>query len=857
MYESSVDEHPSPPLESVKRKIDFSRIKIDDEPVGDYSRVSRLLQAGSYAASNSRQRTHVIQSSDNDTGEKTRTTTSTSTKKSTPDSVLAVTSRLGMPATRSVSTWRTRDFGAATNTPDARGGTATSSHSRNTPASKMFDFEGLDFDNDGCSGPGHDDDDGDDDGDDVYSGPDDNSNYSGLDDDGRSSGQNGDNKDFAPVGGIAQGFPHTEDDGFFMHTPDTPSRPSHSVLVLDTPEIPKQRQRWYDSRDRTAMPERESEISWNKRSERKDVGTFELVSVTPAALKQYQRRNGAQDRTTMPEKKPVIPWNKKLEHIGAGTSEMLPPTSTYQFKDEDPMPRGQKDSNDMEDHEPLIDRRKTNGRVQTKNTARSGTVGTAISRQVRAQATMAPLESVETKDSKSTGNSQPRKRGRPRKVKPDSNQPSTHISVRNNQTETNQSEQRRDRSGDKEKPSQEHRTQQSVPSSSETQLRRTRAATTPKQMEITMTTEITKRRTGTTTKLSNTPGSIDPGPGYKVEKLQRMSWTTAPDKEESGLRRSKRATYKPLEFWKNERVILGKSDGTPLPVPAVKGIIRAVPQEQPNPRGTRRRQGSVQPSTRMADGNASKRHSRKLGPGSDDEEDESESTADSGNLSKQGSNQEVSQKCETIDHVTGRAIHRVLAETKNSEQEQFQDAAGGEYQFYRGLEDDCISTGVVRIPGLGTKPNKNAFVSSMMYYVIQGTVRVTIYNSTIVLCRGGRFLVPKGNQYMIQNLSRTDCLLLFSQSKAAIPYTSLTTNASDQIATSAAARETRSYKREEPVPSSSVGERRNAHRNLRKRKEMQDYEEAVTDDQESKEDTRSRTPAPRRTLRSASKMYAY
>ncbi|KAF9185038.1 hypothetical protein BGZ51_002980 [Haplosporangium sp. Z 767] len=762
MYDSSMDEHSSPPLESVKRKIDFSSMKTDKESVDDYSRVSKLLQTRSYAASSSKQRTRVIQSSSDDTDEQIRTTASTPTKKSMPNSVLVATSRSGTPVTRSLSTWRTRDSGAAANTSDAREGAATSSHSRNTPASKMFDFGGLDLGNGDSSGP-----DNDDDGD-VHSGPDDNSSYSGPDADGRFSEQDGDNKGFAPVDDSDQGFPYTEDDGFFMHTPDTPSRPSHSVLVLDTPEVPKQRQRRYGSRDHIAVPERGSDMPWNKRLEQKDVGTVELASVIPTTSKQYQRRNNAQDHTTMSEKKPVIPWSKKSEHKDLGAAEMSPPTSAYQFKDEDPTPQGQKSRNDMEDDELLIDRRKTNGKVQTKNTTRSGTAGAVTSRQMRAQVIEACPEPVETEDPEITGDSQQRMRRRPRKVESDSRQAGTHNSMRSNQTETGQSERGRDR---------------------------------------------------------------------------------------SKVRRSKRVTYKPLEFWRNERVILGKNDGTPLPVPEVKGIIRAVPQDQPKSRGARRRQGSVQLSTGTAHDNTSRRFRRKLRPGSDDEEDDNGSSADSGNLSRQGSNQDVSQKCETIDHLTGRTVRRVLAETKDSEQEQFQDAAGGEYQFYRGLEDDCISTGMVRIHGLGTKPNKNASVSSMMYYVIQGTVRVTIYNSTFVLRRGGRFLVPKCNQYMIQNLSRTDCLLLFSQSKAAIPSNPLTTDASGQIATSAT-RETGSYTCEKPVPSSSADGRTNAHRNPRKRKNMQDYEEAVTDDQESEEDTRSRAPAPRRTLRSARKMYA-
>ncbi|KAG0200352.1 hypothetical protein BGX28_006551 [Mortierella sp. GBA30] len=275
------------------------------------------------------------------------------------------------------------------------------------------------------------------------------------------------------------------------------------------------------------------------------------------------------------------------------------------------------------------------------------------------------------------------------------------------------------------------------------------------------------------------------------------------EQDASGVRRSKRCTFKPLEYWRNERVLMGRSDHTPQPLPVVKAIVRAPPlaDEHKKGKGTKRKRGNAVQSSRTKSHNAKKvmtRSSRDRihSTDSDGEAVEVEEGGDSGaeqiKLQEQGFKQGTEeQQFETIDHVTRAVVVRALAETKDTM--QFQDVPGGQYQYHRGLEDDdTISSGIVRIPGLGTKPNKNAFASSVVYYVIQGTVQVTIYKSTMILHPGGRFLVPRGNQYMIKNLSRKESLLFFAQSKASLAQgistlarqnrtTTAVTRATDQV----------------------------------------------------------------------------
>ena len=60
-----------------------------------------------------------------------------------------------------------------------------------------------------------------------------------------------------------------------------------------------------------------------------------------------------------------------------------------------------------------------------------------------------------------------------------------------------------------------------------------------------------------------------------------------------GVRRSKREHYKPLEYWRGEKLVYGKtSHSSPILVPQIKEIIR-IPKEASVPLGTKRKRGST------------------------------------------------------------------------------------------------------------------------------------------------------------------------------------------------------------------------------------------------------------------------
>jgi len=52
-----------------------------------------------------------------------------------------------------------------------------------------------------------------------------------------------------------------------------------------------------------------------------------------------------------------------------------------------------------------------------------------------------------------------------------------------------------------------------------------------------------------------------------------------------------------------------------------------------------------------------------------------------------------------------------------------------------------------------------------LFYVLKGIVQVTVNESKFVVSTGAQFVVPRGNQYSIANLSRMESHLYFVQGK--------------------------------------------------------------------------------------------
>ncbi|KAG1808562.1 Mif2/CENP-C like-domain-containing protein [Suillus variegatus] len=205
-----------------------------------------------------------------------------------------------------------------------------------------------------------------------------------------------------------------------------------------------------------------------------------------------------------------------------------------------------------------------------------------------------------------------------------------------------------------------------------------------------------------------------------------------------GVRRSRRHRYKPLEYWRQEKVVYGGDTSGLILVPQIKEIIR-IPQEPPKPLGKagkkRKRTGSER--------------AKSIPEPFDPEEGWDDETQESGVV---------------IDYVTEEPVLRRIVYTAKKVDPR--PAAGGGWFFQKVFgEGDFIAAGVLRIPPQGRKPSKGTKDNTYVFYVIEGAVAAVIHESQYVVATGGMFIVPRGNTYFIENISDRDAKVFFTQAR--------------------------------------------------------------------------------------------
>ncbi|KAF9366850.1 hypothetical protein BGX34_003950 [Mortierella sp. NVP85] len=270
----------------------------------------------------------------------------------------------------------------------------------------------------------------------------------------------------------------------------------------------------------------------------------------------------------------------------------------------------------------------------------------------------------------------------------------------------------------------------------------------------------------------------------------------APTSEETGVRRSHRTKIAPLEFWRNERVIIERDEKSG---PVIKAVLRA---ETP-PLQTLKRKRSHKPNTksntnitrintsssRSITSQKQQRQSRSKLTRVDNKDDDDDDLDDDSDMvdeleddEKEGREEQRSKeyraiarnrgmeeapvkKAEVIDYESRKPVLQVIAESKDSI--QFKQVEGGQYLYHRGLEDaGSLVSGTFKIMPGETKPMTIGSGSSMVFVVTKGIVEVTVHETQFVVSAGGRFLVPRGNKYRILNLSSSrSCQLFFVQTK--------------------------------------------------------------------------------------------
>ncbi|KAK1230975.1 mitotic fidelity of chromosome transmission- protein [Marasmius sp. AFHP31] len=208
-----------------------------------------------------------------------------------------------------------------------------------------------------------------------------------------------------------------------------------------------------------------------------------------------------------------------------------------------------------------------------------------------------------------------------------------------------------------------------------------------------------------------------------------------------GVRRSQRKSYKPLQFWRNEKVVYGRpshKNGQIL-VPHIREIIR-IPEEPAEPLGA-----------------ASKKRKRSTRSRSHAPE------AVAANP-EEGWDDDSAERGEVIDWTTKQLVEKRIACPPSKVATQ--KAGGAEWEFQKIFGDEqFIAAGQLLIPPKGRKPSKTTKDNTYVFCIMEGAVNVKINETSIILCTGGMFMVPRGNQYFIENISNRPARLFFAQAR--------------------------------------------------------------------------------------------
>ncbi|KAH7313239.1 Mif2/CENP-C like-domain-containing protein [Rhizoctonia solani] len=218
------------------------------------------------------------------------------------------------------------------------------------------------------------------------------------------------------------------------------------------------------------------------------------------------------------------------------------------------------------------------------------------------------------------------------------------------------------------------------------------------------------------------------------------------------VRRSQRERFSPLEWWRGEKFVYGRSpdpEEGPLLVPLIKAIER--PPKPPTVALTKKGQ---------------KKGGRRIKFKKEEEQEEVElggGVFGAPRTEEDGMDEETEELGIVMDYATGREVERRIAFP--GARVDF-NPTDGPFCFQKIFGDsDFFAAGVMKIPVGGRKPNRPSKENTFVFYCVSGAVEVKIHKSTFTIAPGGMFLAPRGNVYTIANISQRDAYIFFAQSR--------------------------------------------------------------------------------------------
>ncbi|RXW15687.1 hypothetical protein EST38_g10161 [Candolleomyces aberdarensis] len=129
---------------------------------------------------------------------------------------------------------------------------------------------------------------------------------------------------------------------------------------------------------------------------------------------------------------------------------------------------------------------------------------------------------------------------------------------------------------------------------------------------------------------------------------------------------------------------------------------------------------------------------------------------------EQGWDDDTPSDVNVIDYLSGQEVKRCVAWTAKMVNPQRLDNRS--WSFHRIFENDgFIAAGQLVIPPNSLKPSKATKNNTYIFFVIEGAVNLKVHKTSLILTSGSMFMVPRGNTYSIENISKNDAKLLFTQ----------------------------------------------------------------------------------------------
>ncbi|KAK3898059.1 centromere protein 3 [Staphylotrichum tortipilum] len=234
--------------------------------------------------------------------------------------------------------------------------------------------------------------------------------------------------------------------------------------------------------------------------------------------------------------------------------------------------------------------------------------------------------------------------------------------------------------------------------------------------------------------------------------------------------RSGRTSFKPLAYWRNERVefdkdeaedaFAGRTHKSKFVLSRIKEVVRVdEPEPELKPRSRRGKKAGGAAA-------AGKRGRRRRSGGADDDDD-GDGPAEMWELDPGTVTGEVvvwqpeyefnppapNDMVSVIDKqlaISGAAIKTA-------------DVVGGQFRYAKVISEGFIGAGVVDLPPGAVKRLKNARKVFMIFFVHAGRVLVTVQETSFRISKGGIFIVPRYNEYMIENDYDNPARIFFAQ----------------------------------------------------------------------------------------------